>query len=59
MGHHQLDAGSLARAVVDRARQKGCTVADEDPSVAELVLQCWKLGIIAADVVDRQEPDCA
>lgn len=60
MGYHQPDARTLARVVVEEAREMGCTFTEtDDPSVAELVLRCWELGIVAADVVGRQEPERA
>lgn len=60
MGHHKPDARTLARVVVEQVREMGCTFTEaDDPSVAELVLQCWELGIVAADVMNQRESESA
>lgn len=52
MGYHQPQARDLARVVGESARGQGCTLSQsEDPSVAELVVQCAQLGLEVGDVL--------
>jgi hypothetical protein len=50
MTNHQPETRGLARVVGARATELGCQLTSDDPSVAELILECASRRISSAEI---------